>query len=231
MTNGKQIRLNRESAKSDLELLKALHLSAQKYGQYEGKKLLYIIRSSGKEAHYEDYEVYFGKENFMHLTGFKKGKINAAEFFKKCLMDDIDLREVFFKENRKASSAKLDVLPVLLDYRYVKIYKMGDADLIREKNKFEVGLGNTIGIMGFDHRVPAPALPVPTTVMKRSILDYVSRPKNVVAILLKKNDEKYYRHVVGTVASGIKREELPQHIANKIDARLNHICLQKTEKQ
>lgn len=224
---GKQIRLNQEIAKSDPELLKALHLSAQKYGQYAGHKILYIFRSSGKEAPYEDYEVYFGKENFMHLAGFKKGKISATEFFEKCLKDEIELSEVFFKENRKASSAKLDVLPVLLDYRHVKIYKMGDADLITEKNKFEVGLGNNTGIMGFDHRVPAPALPVPTTAMKRSILDYVSKPKNVVAILLKKNDEKYYSHVIGSVASGIKREELSVHIANKIDAGLEHIILQK----
>lgn len=224
---GRQIRLNQETAKSDSELLKALHLSAQKYGQYAGKKLLYIFRSSRKEALYEDYEVYFGKENFMHLAGFRKGKISAAEFFEKCLKDEIELSEVFFKENRKSSSAKLDVLPILLDYRHVKIYKMGDANLITEKNKFEIGLGNREGIMGFDHRVAAPALPVPTTAMKRSILDYVSKPKNVVAILMKENNEKYYNYVVGSVSSGIKREELPLYIANKIDEELVHIVLKR----
>lgn len=224
---GKTIRLNQQTARSDSELVKALHLSALKYSRYAGKKLLYIFRSSGKISPYEDYEVYFGRENFMHLAGFKKGVISASEFFDKCFEGKIELGEVLFKENRKAASAKLDVLPTLLDYRHVKIYKMGKTDLITEKNKFEVGLGNCTGIIGFDRRSDAPALPVPTTVMKRSILDYVSKPKNVVAILMKNNSENYYNFVIGSVAAGIKREELPTDIAKKISAELETILLKK----
>lgn len=106
---------------------------------------------------------------------------------------------------------------------------MGDADLITEKNKFELGLGNNMGIMGFEHRVPAPALPVPTTVMKCSILDYVAKPKNVVAILMKRNNDRYYNIVIGSVAMGIKRDMPPTYIANKIDTSLERIIIKKIQ--
>lgn len=217
---GKQIRLNQERAKTDAELIRELHASALKYDTYANKKLLYIYRASGKNSPYESYEVFFGKENFMHLAGFKKRKIGATDFYSKCLLGTLHLYEAEFKESRKASSAKLDALQTLLDYRHVKIYKIGDADLIREKNRFETGLGNYFGIIGFDRRKQPPALPVPVTVMKRSISDYVSCPKNVIAILMKDSGSRLYDTVVGCVSDGIKMSSLPEDIRAKIDPSL-----------
>lgn len=193
-----------------------LHAAARKYHIYENKKILYIYRSNRKDAPYESYEAFFGKENFMHLAGFKKGTISAAEFYNRCLLNTLHICDAEFKESRKAASAKLDVLQMLLDYRHVKIYKAGDADLIREKNRFETGIGNGGGILGFDRRKQPPALPVPVTVMKRPLTDYVSQPKNVVAVLIKNYDSDYYDGVVGCVANGIKANVLPHKIQAKI---------------
>ena len=160
----KSIRLNQQHAKTDAELLNALHASAKKYSMFADNKLLYIYRANTKNAPYKCYEVFFGRDNFIHLVGFKRDKINATQFFEKCNSQTIQLHEATFKENRKAASAKLEAIEQLLDYRHVKIYKIGNADLIKEKNKFEVGLGNASGIIGFDRRKPLPALPIPVTV-------------------------------------------------------------------
>lgn len=212
-----QIRLNHEQAKSDAELTKALHLAAVKYSQYAEHKVLYIYRAGNKpDIPYKYYEVFFGKENFIHLAGFKRDKISASTFFEHCFHGAVQLNLVQFKESRKAASAKLDALPKVLDYRYAKIYKMGTADLITEKNNFEVGIGNQNGILGFDNRLPAPSLPVPVTVMKRPITDYVSHPENVVAILMKKKNDMYYNTLIGCVSKGFPYEELPIAIQRKI---------------
>ena len=79
----------------------------------------------------------------------------------------------------------MNAIQTLLDFRHCKIYRMGLVGLISEKNKFEVGLGNNEGSIGFDKRKKEPALPIPVIVMKRPITDYVSKPSSVVAVLMK----------------------------------------------
>ena len=97
---------------------------------------------------------------------------------------------------------------------------MGSADLIKEKNKFEIGIGNNSGIMGFDRRKSFQTLPIPVTVMKRPLTDYVSNPENVVAILMKDKNAKFYDTVIGCVSKGILIDELPKHIQSKISKKI-----------
>ena len=104
------IRLNHETAKTDREILFLLYEAAQEYNVYVNKKLLFIFREKKQDAPYECYEVFYGKENFIHLAGFKRKKIDAKVFFDKCLSRSVSLHEVDFKENRKATSSKLDIL-------------------------------------------------------------------------------------------------------------------------
>lgn len=117
---GKQIRLNQEYAKTDKEILKELHVSALKYNLYAEHKLLFIYRGKSDGLQYKDYEVYFGKENFIHLVGFERDKIGAYDFYEKCKLETLQLHEVKFKESRKAASAKLDAIQNLLDYKYIR---------------------------------------------------------------------------------------------------------------
>lgn len=217
---GTPIRLSQQKAKSDSKLLRDLHYAAMEYNKYANHKILYIYRARQSGAIYKDYEVYFGKENFIHLVGFKKGKIGANDFYDKCLLGTLKLHEVQFKENRKAASAKLDAIQNLLDYRHCKIYKMNEADIITQKNKFEVGLGNNAGIMGFDKRIAGASLPIPVTVMKRPITDYVSNPENVVAIFMKEKNGDFYDTVIGCVSSGILKADLPKSIQAKISEKV-----------
>lgn len=53
---------------------------------------------------------------------------------------------------------------------------------MQERNFFLYIVIKVSGIMGFDQRRGKPFLPVPVTVMKRPITDYVSKPENVIAV-------------------------------------------------
>ena len=214
----KTIRLNIENAKSDSSIINELHISAKKYSLYENCKILYIYRGKKIDSEYKCYEVLFGEENFIHLTVFAKSKIGAKDFYRKCKEGTIKIGEVNFKENRKVTSAKLDVLPMLLDHTSVKIFQMGQKNLITESVNFEVGIGNNSGIIGFDRRFSKIAVPV--TVLKRPIRDYVSNPENVVAILMKNRSDKFYHTIISTVSKGIKIDELPEFIKKKIDSSI-----------
>lgn len=88
------VRFNHEVAKSDREILALLYDAAKEYNKYVNKKLLFIFREKKKDAPYECYEVFYGKENFIHLAGFKRKRIDAKQFFDKCLNRSISLHEV-----------------------------------------------------------------------------------------------------------------------------------------
>ena len=166
---------------------------------------------------YGYFEAVFYSSNFMHLCGFTRGKLNAKDFFKKCLNKEIKYSELNFKENIKAASAKLSVICGLLQYENVKLYKIGDKDLVTMKNPFIFAIGNSNAVMGFDKRFFH--LPIPTTVLKNNISEYVSKPYNLVAVLSKNANAKNekYSKIIGCPKRGIALEDLPEDIKKKTD--------------
>ena len=56
--------------------------------------------------------------------------------------------------------------------------------------------------------------------MKRPITDYVANPENVLAILMKESNSKYYDTIIGCVSQGLLLEDLPRHIQRKISKDL-----------
>ncbi len=218
---GREVRLNAEESFNDERLLVELKKSAERYNRYANKKVLFIYRKDMKpSSEYMCYEVLFGEENFIHLAGFQSDKIDASTFFTKCLLGTLSPKELTFKESRKAASSKLSILPELLDYHYVKLYMIGKKNLETLKNKFEVGLGNYQGIIGFDKRNLYPPVPIPVTAMKRPLQDYVSNPMKILAILMKNKTDISYNTVVACVTSGIEVSDLPKYISEKIDGSL-----------
>lgn len=218
---GREVRLSAEESFDDARLLVELKKSAERYNKYVNKKVLFIYRKDMKpSSEYMCYEVFFGDDNFMHLAGFQRDKINASTFYEKCALGTISTAELNFKESRKAASSKLSILPELLDYQYVKLYRIGKKDLVTLKNKFEIGLGNDRGIIGFDKRNSYPPIPRPITVMKRPIQEYVSNPMKIIAILMKNDTDISYNTVVTCTSTGVEVSELPKYIAKKIDISL-----------
>lgn len=217
-------RISQEPAKTNDVINKELFQSAQKYSMCAGNAVLFIYRDNKPGIPFEHYEAFFGKRNFIHLTGFKRksepNSTSATQFYNHCLNGTINIKKFDFTDGRKSTSGKLGALPDLLDFANVKLFKMGSSDLISLKNQFEIGLGNSRGIIGFDRRMDEPYLPVPVTVMNRSILEFVSKPQNVVAILMRKPGETYYDTLIGCINNGLLVSDLPVEIQKKLSPSL-----------
>ena len=220
--------VHNEPIKTDEQFLADLFRAVDAYNLYAGKKLLFIYRTSLPGNIYSWYEVLFGKENFMHLTGIRALNFGAQRFYEKCLSRAIKSKEFTFTTSRKVASSKLDALPKLLLFEHATIYKMGDADLITLYNKFDTGLGNQDGMIGFDHRNASEESAVPVTAIKAPITDYVSKPYKVIAILMKDYDANQYDTVISSPKRGIAITELPVSLQKAISPEaLQKICAEK----
>lgn len=229
----RRIILENQHVKQDTELLSDLHKAALIFSEYADHNLLFIY-SGGKGKVPECYEVHYGSEHFMHLSGFRARRdapkhISAKNFFKLCCEDELkemDWKRYFeFTESRKESSGKLDALLNLFDYCHIKIYKIGPKSVTTSLNKFEIGIGNQNVILGFDKREYF--LPIPVTAMKRALSDFTFVQKNIIAVLKKKDAHKRYSEVVDCIASGIERESLPEEIRCKISEEVDIIHVKK----
>lgn len=164
--------------------------AARIYQQYVDKDILLVFAKSRKGPFYT-YQFHAGKENFQHLAGVKYPK-GANRFFDRCLDDKNILKrnEIVPAEHIKTTSSKINVLPEILNLKNAKVYKCGERDLVTMKNRFSMAIGNKQGIMGFDKR--SYYLPVPVTVMNRSIYEFCSVVSNIFLIMVKsEKDDKY----------------------------------------
>lgn len=175
---------------SDVNLIRKVRAAAKIYRQYAEKDVL-IVYAKSKNGPFFTYEFHAGNENFQHLAGIKSPK-GAEVFFHRCLDDVVKLTrdEIVPRENIKITSAKIDVLPMALDLTKAKAYRFGEKNLITLFNSFEMAIGNTQCIMGFGKR--SYQLPIPITVMDRSIYEFCAEVCSIFLIMLKStSDEKY----------------------------------------
>ena len=98
----KNYRLNSEISLSQNEIINILNKSALLFSRYINKNILFIFAEKHKgNYHYGCYEAYFQASHFMHLCGFKRGKLNAENFFRKAYENTIKYSELTFNENLK----------------------------------------------------------------------------------------------------------------------------------
>lgn len=173
----------------------------------------------------------------MHLVGYKirdnvTKHVTARDFYQVCAAGRkdgfIENKPYFvFTNSRKETSAKIDALINLLDYRHVKLYKIGPKRAATIKNEFDVGIGTAKEILGFSKRKLL--FPIPVTAMQRPLGDYVFEQKNVIAVLLKEKDADFYSEVAGCISGGIVRDSLPDSIKSRISMDLAVIACSRTE--
>lgn len=191
-----------------------LKRAAEIYNKYVGCDIL-IIYSKSKKSPYEIYEFMAEKDHFQHLAGVKHPK-GAKRFFEKCLNDEITLKDIVPVENMKTTSSKIEVLPRAIDLYSAKIYKIGEKDLVTLKNRFSMGIGNTVTIMGLDKREQV--LPVPVTVMNRKITDFCSEPCSIFLVMKKKiGVEKYNELVYEKTKDIFMKVDFADYIKEKIN--------------
>ena len=93
----------------------------------------------------------------------------------------------------------------------VKAYKFGKKDLITFKAEFDVALGNPSNIMGLAKRDEP--LPIPVTVMNRSIYEFCSQASPVFLIMTKdKKDDKYKNVFFERTKDILEKEEFNDEI-------------------
>lgn len=98
----------------------------------------------------------------------------------------------------------------------VKAYKFGKKDLITFKAEFDAALGNPSNIMGLAKRDEP--LPIPVTVMDRSIYEFCSQASPVFLIMTKdKKDDKYKNVFFERTKDILEKEEFNDEIWELIE--------------
>lgn len=204
-------------------LIKNLRKAADIYKDYVDKDIL-IVYAEGKNRPFHTYEFHAGIENFQHLAGVKSPQ-GAVWFFNKCLDDKnkIQRKDIVPKESIKTTSAKISVLPDAIDLKKAKAYKFGKKDLATLNVEFEVALGSSSNIMGLDKRKGKKAcLPIPVTVMDRSLYDFCSKASKISLIMTKDKGDDKYKDVFYEITKGIlDKAEFDDEIWNLIDYKRN----------
>lgn len=196
------------------ELLSILHKSAQLYSEYADTTLLFIFREKKSEA-YDYYEVRFGKNNFMHLSGIKSETLSARDFYEACLEGTITRNDCNPRRDAKTMYSKVAILEQMLDLRNSRCYKIGEKDLITRDNDFEMATGNSVGVMGYDSRVKIKGTdkldrtksPIPTTILNNAITQYCSKPQKIMFILQKTDGESTYKKLFYEIKQNLLHTE------------------------
>lgn len=181
------------------ELLTILCKSAILYSEYAETTLLFVFKEKKPDA-YDYYEARFGKNNFMHLAGIKSKTLSANEFYEACIERTITREDCNPRRDANAMYSKVAIIEQMLDLRNSRCYKIGEKNLVTRDNDFEMATGNTNGVIGYDSRIKIKGtnkvdrtkLPVPTTLLNNSIMDYCSKPQKIMFILQKSDGESTY---------------------------------------
>ncbi len=148
----------------------------------------------------ENYEVRYGKNNFMHLAGIKSETLSAVEFYEACEKRIIKREDCNPRRDANTMYAKVAVIEQMLDLRNSKCYKIGAKDLVTRDNDFEMATGNASGVVGYDSRIKKKGTQIvdetkasiPTTLLNNPITDYCTRPQKIMFILQKYDGESTY---------------------------------------
>ena len=182
--------------------------------QYEknllGKSYLIIYRDRS-DNEIKDIEIYFGEENYQHLTGIElinaDGNVRehvAELFFNKCLKNTLKKNEIQFRKDG-TTNLKLAALPVMMQIQ--KVTKIaGNYNGMRPYLIADKLIGNVNFCLGlkWDDRK---SRYVPSSSLLEDIKVLTETPSQVLAIFSKEEGEEVYRNV-RHVAKGVNLNNL-----------------------
>lgn len=185
-----------------------------------GKQYVFIYRDRADNA-VKYFEVYFGKENYQHLTGLelvdKKGNVRqhvAELFYDKCLNNRLSKDEIQFKKDG-TTNLKLAALPALMKIQ--EITKIaGGYNGIRPYLIADKVIGNVNFCLGIlkdskkNYYVPASSL-------LEDIKKLTNNPSQVLAIFSKNPSDNVYNKIC-YVAKGLNLNKLtmPEEIHEQV---------------
>ena len=177
--------------------------------------LLYCLFSGVKNEAYDFYEVHFGRNNFMHLAGIKSETLSAIDFYEACKNGTITKEDCNPRKDANTMYSKVAIMQQMLDLRNSKCYKIGSKDLVTRDNDFEMATGNINGVLGYDSRikirgtndVDKEKLPMPTTMLNNSIMNYCSKPQKIMFIMQKTVEESTYSKLFYEIKKDLFQKE------------------------
>ena len=176
--------------------------------------MLAVCRGNKNEA-YDFYEVHFGRNNFMHLAGIKSETLSAIDFYEACKNGTITKEDCNPRKDANTMYSKVAIMQQMLDLRNSKCYKIGSKDLVTRDNDFEMATGNINGVLGYDSRikirgtndVDKEKLPMPTTMLNSSIMNYCSKPQKIMFIMQKTVEESTYSKLFYEIKKDLFQKE------------------------
>lgn len=167
----------------------------------------------------------------MHLAGIQSETIRAKNFLDACANGKVKIKDCKPGHSVSNRNSKVMLLGQLLDFRHSKCYKIGEKDLVTKDNDFEMAIGNTSGVVGFDPRVSKKGskeidkkhLPISLTLLTNPITSYSSRLQKIVFILQRTERDTYYNTIFYEIKNGLLKSEAGQfshELQQKIDEKL-----------
>ena len=164
------------------QILKQLHQNALQFSRYENSVLVFYHTPS-RHSPCSWSEVYFSKQQFMHLMGIKAPRITAEEFYERCIRKTVTAADCIPRHSYSNRNAKIMLFPELFDFSRAKLYEFAEKDLSTELNDFTLATGNSKGTVGYDTRLMYQRRPFPVTLLSNPITYYCSRPEKILAVV------------------------------------------------
>lgn len=165
---------------------------AAKYeSELEGRSLLFILTNKHKQV--SDLEVFFNRNNFLHLTGIKLNQaITATDFYRRCIEHRLSDDDFEFSADG-TTQLKLEILPHLM-VKDLAAKMVGNYDGNNPKLYTEKLAGNIKGCIGFIQTQNQ--INVPNTVLNVNIRTITNLPLRVIATYRKQREESSYSELV-----------------------------------
>jgi len=151
----------------------------------------------------------------MHLAGIKSETLSAIDFYEACKNGTITKEDCNPRKDANTMYSKVAIMQQMLDLRNSKCYKIGSKDLVTRDNDFEMATGNINGVLGYDSRikirgtndVDKEKLPMPTTMLNNSIMNYCSKPQKIMFIMQKTVEESTYSKLFYEIKKDLFQKE------------------------
>ncbi len=194
---------------------------AKQYDKNLLNQLFLIIYRDKKDNQIKYIEIFFGKENFQHLTGVelldRQGNVRmhvAELFYNKCLNNKLRKDEIKVRTDG-TTNLKLAALPVMMDIQ--KVTKIeGDYNNYRPYLVADKIIGNVNFCLGLQ-KADDKGYYIPVSTLLEDIKKLTIAPSQVLAIISKEKEEiKYKRIRYVTKGLNLNNLKIPAEVGEKI---------------
>lgn len=193
-----------DSKLRDEKLLYQIYKSALEYSKICNKDFLYLAIDKRNISKTEIYKTHYEQKHFMHLCGINSKTMSPTEFYLAALRQGITMEDCTsaYKHSISQLSEKISILPNLVNPKNIKMFKQGNPDIQSPQAKFDIGIGNEIGFIGYRYdKIIHMFLPV--TNMPQPLTKYCFNPSKISMVFSKEFHERKFKTLEYEVSKGL----------------------------